>query len=400
MNVKHININGNVINIDDENAIQLPDIEPRDGDMLVYDETLNEDNGGFRYIQKSDVPDVEVGIIEGSDKLARSGDVYNAINAATVKECCYLTVLYDSSDVSSKKLVFQRANIVGNPLLSTNAKLLILSINTIYDQQQEDLKISNIIDILTLTPADTSVEKVIDDFSEDRMFYFLLFNDTPNVQICKLVNDRMLIAGVNSKTNIVITPTVSSSYPYPAVEVTASGIVDVDVNIILTLTRSDNRTEVITGTLLAGTSSLLMVVTPSGLDRNCNVSISPSVISSTQNYVLSNSALSLVSNVPRTALTITPGGQPYVRFTIPGTVADAPIDVKITCPRSGVAPVILTGTIASGNSYVDIDYTGVGFNGRIVYAEMGDRVINHYVEYYIDNSEVVLNVDSNGNPFD
>ena len=226
MNIKHINIDGNALNLDDENALQLPDgIEPENGDMLIYDETLNNNEGGFKYIKKNDIPEVEVGIIPNSDKLATSGDVYNAINAVNNKTCCSLNVIYDSSDVLNKKLIFQRANVTGNPALLVNAKLLILSINTLYNQQQEELKFSNVLDVLTLTPSDEYVEKTIDDFSEDRMFYFILINDTPNIQICKLINDRMLIAGVNAKTNILITPIFDSSYyPNGGINILASGI--------------------------------------------------------------------------------------------------------------------------------------------------------------------------------
>jgi len=397
MNIKHINIDGNALNLDDENALQLPDgIEPEDGDMLIYDETLHNNEGGFKYIKKKDIPEVEVGIIPDSNKLATSGDVYSAINAINNKTCCSLNVIYDSSDVSNKKLIFQRANIIGNPALLVNAKLLILSINTLYNQQQEELKVSNILDILTLTPSDTYVEKSIDDFSEDRMFYFILFNDTPNIQICKLINDRMLIAGVNAKTNIIITPIFDPSYyPNGGINILASGNVDVDVNIILTLTRTDNRVEIINGILLAGTSSLLLGISASGLDRNCNISLNTTTISSTQNYMLATSNIEIDANVPRIALEITPGltsgGTHCVKFSLPNNVvADSPVDVNLYAPRSNTSPILLQGTIATGNNYVEIVYEDVEFSGNILYAEMGNRVMNQNVEYYISNPEVVV----------
>jgi hypothetical protein len=395
MKIKNIRLNGTSYALDDQDAIQIPEgVELQDGDVLVY----NESEESFECVNRNSLVDVEKGVVENSQKLVKSGDVYTAINSAINPNACNLDIDYDNVN---GKFVFHVAS--GSPSsLNVNVSLLVLSINTHYNSQEQELAFSNIVTILHLDKNNTSVDYILDQYIDDRQFYFILINNSQNVQTCVLNRDNILVPGVNQKTNVVLTPSVDiTGNPGAKISIISSVAVDTNINVNIEVIEQRN-TKLVSGTLLAGTSQVIINVGSSGYDRLCNISISPVSVSSSQNYILQQNSITAPHDIGTMELIAEVYNEsPAVKIkTIDDSlISGNDIDVKLILPRNGTNPLVLIRTISVGNSYVIIDYTGASFNGPIASIELGNNNKDEFYEYYISNSNIQLIVDGNGNPY-
>lgn len=394
MKIKNIRLNGQVYALDDQDALQLPEgVELQDGDVLVY----NEGEDAFECVNRNDLVDVEKGVVENSQKLVKSGDVYTAINSIS-NSICNLEIDYNGA---SNKLVFHVAS--GTPsALNTNVGLLVLSINTHYDSGQQDLNFSNIVTILHLDKNTTSVEYQLDNYVDDRQFYFVLINNNQKTQVCTINRDTILVPGVNAKTNVVLTPSVDITGVEPGAKISiiSSVAVDVDINVSIDVQEAYSH-RIVNGVLTSGTSQVIINVGSSGRSRVCNISITPASVSSTQNYVLQQSSITAPANIGlKELVAIADSSMPKVRIkTIDDTLVTSDIDIYLSLPRNGAASLVVSGTIQQGHSYGEIGYLGEGFNGPIVEFGLGAVYKDEFYEYYIEYNQIQLILDPSGNPY-
>ena len=394
MKIKNIRLNGNVYALDDQDALQLPEgVELQDGDVLVYDAQEQ----AFDCVNRNDLVDVERGIVENSQKLAKSGDVYTAINSIS-NSTCNLEVDYNGAN---NKLVFHVAS--GTPsALKTSVGLLVLSINTHYDSQQQELNFSNIVTILHLDENTTSVEYQLDNYIDDRQFYFVLINNNQKVQVCTINRDTILVPGVNTKTNVVLTPSVDITGAEAGAKISIISSVAVDVNINVSIDVEEAYSHrIVNGVLTSGTSQVIINVGSSGRSRICNISITPASVSSTQNYILQQSTITAPANIGLRELVITADSDTthvHVK-TIDDSTVGNDIDVILYLPRNGTSPIAIPDLIERGSAESVINYGGQSFNGPIAYVGLGEQYKDEFYEYYIQNDSVQLIVDPNSNPY-
>lgn len=394
MKIKNIRLNGNVYALDDQDALQLPEgVELQDGDVLVYDAAEQ----AFECVNRNSLVDVERGIVENSQKLAKSGDVYTAINSIS-NNVCNLEVDYNGAN---NKLVFHVAS--GTPsALKTSVGLLVLSINTHYDSQQQELNFSNIVTILHLDENITSVEYQLDNYIDDRQFYFVLINNNQKVQVCTINRDTILVPGVNTKTNVVLTPSVDITGVEAGAKISIISSVAVDVNINVSIDVEEAYShKIVNGVLTSGTSQVIINVGSSGRSRICNISITPASVSSTQNYILQQSSITAPANIGLMELVaIASSDSTHVRVkTIDDGTVGNDINVILYLPRNGTSPIAIPDLIERGSAECAINYGGQSFNGPIVYVGLGEQYKDEFYEYYIQNDSVQLIVDPNDNPY-
>lgn len=394
MKIKNIRLNGTSYALDDQDAIEIPEgVELQDGDVLVY----NELEESFECINRNSLVDVEKGVVENSQKLVKSGDVYTAIDSAINTNPCNLDIDYDNVN---GKFIFHVAS--GSPSsLNVNVSLLVLSINTHYDSVQQELAFSNIVTILHLDKNTSSVEYLLDQYIDDRQFYFILINNSQNVQTCILNRDTILVPGVNEKTNVILTPSFISPDDVNAISVVSSVAVDTDITIVIDIIEPHANRR-ITGTLLAGTSQVNINIGDCGYNRSCGVSITPVSVSSTQNYILQNAWVSVPANLGLKELVAVADSQsPRITVrTIDGYLVNEDIIVNLVLPRNGTSPVIVNGTILAGTSEVNIGYVGIGFSGPIVNVGVDPSACRDQTyDFYFENTSIQLIVDGNGNPY-
>lgn len=396
MKIKNIRLNGTKYELEDQNALQLPEgVELEDGDVLVY----NESEEGFECINRNSLVEVEKGIIENSKKVATSGDVYTAINAAVNPNSCNLEVYYDST---YQKIGFRVAQ--NTPAaLKISVSLLVLSINTHYDSQQQELNFSNIVTILHLDKNTSSVEYQLDSYIDDRQFYFILINNSQNVQTCVLDRDSLLVPGVNEKTNVILTPSVdlTGADPGAKISVVSSIAVNTNININLEVINHDNTKTYVNGVLSAGSSQVVINIGSSGYSRICNISIVPVSVSSTQNYILQTNQLNVQNNIglKKIIAEASPNSPAVIFRTEDDYLVNENIDILVHLPRNGVPGLDVTGTISANNSIGSISYENLAFNGPIAYVGLGNNNKEDYYEYYIENNQIQLIIDSDGNPY-
>lgn len=384
MKVSKLVFNGNIINIDDKSALQLPDgVEMQDGDVLVY----NEHDQAFEYVNKDDLVEKENGIIPNSQKVAKSGDVYTAIQKAVNHfNECYLDISYDSS--TSKILITPEQG----KSIETDLRILVMTINTNYNSQTEELKFSNIVDIITINEASQSAEKYISPYSEDRVFYFLLVNNAPSLQICYLNIDSILIPGINEKTNVTLSAALSTVGGVQVINITSSVNVDVDVDVNLRFIDSNNNTTTETIKLIAGSSTQTKQISMSGAARTCYLTCVPTAVSELQNYIMQTTELAIPAGLG--SVEIIPeadSNNPQVIFSTYGNQpVYADIDIKLVLPRNGVPPIILTGKILTGQSSGSISYIGQAFTGNVVGCELGANKVDDRNQYFMITQQVQL----------
>lgn len=394
-----ITINGRQIEIDDPNAVQLPDSTIQDGDMLIYNGTTQK----FEFIPKSSLVEIEQnGVVKNSQKLVKSGDVFTAIENLRVDiPEVYLNVSYNRT---LHKLIFEVDS--NSPSeLQTDVYLQCLTINTVYDSDISELKFSNICTILHLNPYVTSTEFEIPVFTEDRVMYFMLSNSNSNAQICQLnVNSLTIPQEGNTKTTVELSFRVTDHSGYQVIQVNSNQIVDVPINCQVTLTGQTSSTIEYVNLVLAANSNFVeKQISKSDEIRTARPTIAPSQTSDTQNYLLVTDRFNVPAELGRIPLTVVADqSNPVVVFSVGSQNPPATaIDIKISLPRNGTSPLVLTGTILAGESSGTISYSNQAFNGPMIGVSTGanDRDSNN--RYYIpsESSSIETYVDGNGNPW-
>lgn len=381
-------INGVSTNIKDSSALELPEeVEIQNGDVLVY----SEDEGCFIYVNKDALVEVENGIKRNSEKLAKSGDVYTAIySAINPNNDCYLDITYDPNTSKIHIDPSQDCEVL------TDLKLLVISLNTSYSQQVEELNFQNTIKVISLNPLQSSAELYVSPYNQDRVFNFLLVNNDCVEQKCFLNSDSILIPGVNEKTNVVITASLGSIAGRQTIIVTSSINVNVDIDVNLTFVGENSTTTTETITLLSGSSSQTKEIGMSGNARICYLAITPSSIDELQNYVLQTLELAIPAGLTKVQIIAEADDQyPQINFNTVGNIpVTSDIDVKIILPRSGVVPITLSGKILTGYSSTGISYSGQGFSGNIVGVALGTNKVDSMNEYYMLQPQVEIIVNS------
>lgn len=265
MKISKIKINGSQpYKIDDSNAVQVPGYEgnpgesANEGDILVY-RILN---GLGMFVPEPGILDVDTSLNAQSNKPIANSAVALAI--AAIRELIdnrepvgeVITVNY-TYDPLTHKLI---ATILGNKEPDTGLDILVISLNSIYDETDETLLLNNKVGIISIDSNSSSGELQIEDFSDNRVFYFIILNQVTNGQIRINGNNSVIVPGIGRNQSLDISASVSymDTAAIITYNITKNGAVttdlDVPITLALQLTDTQGGTRTITTTLNPGDS--------------------------------------------------------------------------------------------------------------------------------------------------
>lgn len=133
--VKKLILNGAEMKVDDSSALKLPeDIEPQDGDILVY----SEEEEAFIYQQKSDIVEIDSQLDNSSDNPVKNRVLFTQFaSKEKKKDIIEISFEYDSSTRKIKaSYLINNESISG--IRAKNTVYINYSSNTLYNNVSDD----------------------------------------------------------------------------------------------------------------------------------------------------------------------------------------------------------------------------------------------------------------------
>lgn len=323
--ISRMNINGTIVDIDDKDAVQLPE-DPTNGDILVYDAEHD------KYIALS--PEVAIALVNTIANVnlpVASSAVYKAINAmnSTFRGGIYSAfneVLLEYDYKPSTHQVRARAfskeyNSSREFILGDKLDIAVFCLDADYDQSLQTYYIGNFVGIISV---DTSKfygrDEWVDGGGSDYRYHYSGYLTIPNIDRTKILNFVVLNPvtdlGVirKSKINSIVIPsstaktiTISSSnvgsYESQLIFTLsqAPSTDPIDLKVTITGGRNQDYVEVKTLTIAALQSSATLNIGESGFERNINVEI---LDLHGNDYTIVNSNMNVSPRIPNRLLVV------------------------------------------------------------------------------------------------
>lgn len=250
MKISKIKINGGQpYKIDDSNAVQVPGYEgnpgesANEGDILVF--RIN--NGVGMFVPEPGILSVDTVLNVISNNPIANSAVTSAINQLRdlienldpVGEVITVNYIYDSVTHRIK------ASISGGKHPDTGLDILVFTLNSLYDENDETLLINNKIGIININSNSDEGYLQIEDFSDNRVFYFVIMNQVTNGQIRINGNNSIVVPGVGRNQNLDISTVVGYMGDQAIItyNITKNGVLSTDLDVPVTLALQLTDTE-------------------------------------------------------------------------------------------------------------------------------------------------------------
>ena len=269
--VKRISLNGVPLDIDDENALQLPDVEPRDGDILVYSSEAFDGEGGFEYQPKP------ANITVDSELNANSENpVQNKAIVAGVEKKKQIVEVYANYNSVNNSLSFF-AIIDGNRVDGSCDPFTIgfMCFGTAYDQS-DNLSISNLSGVFNISIQNGQVSQNtpnFGNFSNERNVNLFVSDPITSNRIVLLRTPVVSIPATGVTTNLITVTSQNGSNYTSDIILTPTNVITESIKVRLTIIEPGFEDKIIDRTLETSQLNYTINVGKSCQDRQVLVQI-------------------------------------------------------------------------------------------------------------------------------
>ena len=198
--VRKINLDGQTLQIDDDNALQLPEgVVPQDGDILIYSEA----DDAFIYGRQSAQITVDDELSETSTNPVQNKVITTQLELKKKVICLYARFDTSTGAIKIAATIDGESN---QGVAQDSVDIAFMCFATYYDQLEDDLEISNISGYETIVPnsdQEVSLTQNFGSFPTERKVLLFVSDQVTEHQIVKLATPVINIPQGQITTNLI-----------------------------------------------------------------------------------------------------------------------------------------------------------------------------------------------------